>query len=105
MEFGVHFVNSTYPEPDRAVEFCLAAERVGFSFAVTIEHVVMPTDYTSTYPYSPTGRLPGDLTVSLPDPLVWMTHMAARTERLPTNTLDRSPSKTGVILFRRRLRS
>ena len=82
MEFGVHFVNSTYPEPDRAVEFCRAAERVGFSFAVTIEHVVMPTDYTSTYPYSPSGRLPGDLTLSLPDPLVWMTHVAARTERL-----------------------
>ncbi|MDP7548042.1 MAG: LLM class F420-dependent oxidoreductase [Alphaproteobacteria bacterium] len=82
MEFGVHFVNSTYPEPDRAVEFCLAAERVGFSFAVTIEHVVLPTDYNSIYPYSPTGKLPGGLTVSLPDPLVWMTHVAARTERL-----------------------
>ena len=82
MEFGVHFVNSTYPEPDRAVEFCQAAERVGFSFAVTVEHVVLPTDYDSTYPYSPTGKLPGDLGTNLPDPLIWMAHVAARTERL-----------------------
>ena len=82
MEFGVHFVNSTYPEPGRAVEFCRAAENAGFTFAVTIEHVVWPTDYGSIYPYSPTGRLPGQLTAALPDPLIWMTHVAACTERL-----------------------
>ena len=82
MEFGVHFVNSTYPEPGRAVEFCRAAERFGFAFAVAVEHVVLPTVYKSTYPYSPTGKLPGDLGTSLPDPLIWMTHVAARTERL-----------------------
>ncbi|MBT6977359.1 MAG: LLM class F420-dependent oxidoreductase, partial [Rhodospirillaceae bacterium] len=82
MEFGVHFANFIFPEPDRAVEFCQVAERVGFTFAVTIEHVVLPTNYNSTYPYSPTGKLPGDHTTPLPDPLVWMTHVAARTERL-----------------------
>ncbi len=82
MEFGIHFVNSTYPEPDRAVEFCLAAERVGFTFAVTVEHVVLPTEYKSTYPYSANGKLPGDLGTSLPDPLIWMAHVAARTKTL-----------------------
>ncbi len=82
MEFGVHFANFIFPEPDKAVDFCQTAERVGFSFAVAIEHVVLPTDYNSTYPYSPTGKLPGDHLTSLPDPLVWMTHVAACTERL-----------------------
>ncbi len=82
MEFGVHFANFIFPQPDRAVEFCQVAERVGFSFAVTIEHVVLPTNYNSTYPYSPTGKLPGDHLTPLPDPLVWMTHVAACTERL-----------------------
>ncbi|MDP6690093.1 MAG: LLM class F420-dependent oxidoreductase [Alphaproteobacteria bacterium] len=82
MEFGVHFANFIFPEPDKAVDFCQTAERVGFSFAVTIEHVVLPTDYNSTYPYSPTGKLPGDHLTPLPDPLVWMTHVAACTERL-----------------------
>jgi probable F420-dependent oxidoreductase len=82
MEFGVHFVNMIFPEADRAVEFCQAAERVGFTFAVAIEHVVLPTAYNSTYPYSPSGKLPGDHLSLLPDPLVWMTHVAARTETL-----------------------
>jgi probable F420-dependent oxidoreductase len=82
MEFGVHFANFIFPRPDRAVAFCQAAERVGFTFAVTIEHVVLPTNYNSVYPYSPTGKLPGDHLTPLPDPLVWMTHVAACTERL-----------------------
>lgn len=86
MEFGVHFANMVFPEPDRAVDFCQVAERVGFSFAVTIEHVVLPTAYNSVYPYAPTGKLPGDHLSLLPDPLIWMTHVAARTERLRFTT-------------------
>ena len=82
MEFGVHFVNTVYPQPGRAATFCQAAERFGFTFAVTVEHVVWPTEYTSKYPYSPTGRLPGDPSPLLPDPLVWMTHAAACTKTL-----------------------
>jgi probable F420-dependent oxidoreductase len=82
MEFGVHFASIVYPQPDRAVEFCQAAERAGFDFALAVEHVVFPTDYASRYPYNPSGKLPGDHTGLWPDPLVWMTHVAARTERL-----------------------
>ncbi|MDP6345061.1 MAG: LLM class F420-dependent oxidoreductase [Alphaproteobacteria bacterium] len=82
MEFGAHFANFAYPEPDRAIALCTAAERVGFDFAVTIEHVVWPTDYDSPYPYSPSGKLPGGPETNLPDPLIWMAHAAAHTERL-----------------------
>ena len=82
MEFGLHFASTTYPERDRSVQFCQEAELAGFSFAIAVEHVVLPTNYASVYPYSPTGKLPGDLMANLPDPLVWMTHVAACTERL-----------------------
>ena len=82
MEFGLHFASTTFPERDRSVQFCQEAELAGFSFAVAVEHVVLPTDYESVYPYSPTGKLPVDLITNLPDPLVWMTHVAACTQRL-----------------------
>lgn len=99
MEFGAHFVSTVYPQPDLAVQFCQAAERVGFSFAVAVEHVVWPTDYNSKYPYNQTGRLPGDPTTVLPDPLVWMTHVAACTEtlRFMTGVLI-LPQRNAVVL-------
>ena len=37
----------------------VAAEAAGFESLITVEHVVWPQDYVSTYPYAPTGRLPG----------------------------------------------
>ena len=82
MEFGLHFASTTFPERERSVQCCQEAELAGVSFAVAVEHVVLPTDYESVYPYSPTGKLPVDLITNLPDPLVWMTHVAACTQRL-----------------------
>lgn len=82
MDFGLHFVNLSYPDPDGAVTVCQAAENAGFAFAVTIEHVVWPTAYESIYPYSPTGKLPGSWNTILPDPLIWMAYVAAHTENL-----------------------
>jgi probable F420-dependent oxidoreductase len=49
---------------------------------VAVDHVVFPDNYSSTYPYSPTGRLPGGPGVPLPDPLIWMAAVAAVTTRL-----------------------
>jgi len=99
MEFGAHFVSTVYPQPGRAVQFCQVAERAGFSFAVAVEHVVWPTDYNSKYPYNQTGRLPGDPTTLLPDPLVWMTHVAActKTLRFMTGVLI-LPQRNPVVL-------
>jgi probable F420-dependent oxidoreductase len=47
-----------------------------------VEHVVFPDNYASVYPYAPGGRLPGGPSAKLPDPLIWLTWVAAATTRL-----------------------
>ena len=61
------------------------AEELGFESLWAAEHVVMPADYDSTYPYSPSGRMPIP-DAAVPDPLVWLTWAAAATTRLRLGT-------------------
>jgi probable F420-dependent oxidoreductase len=82
MKFALHFANSNFPDGAGAARIARAAEAAGFDSLVVIEHVVWPTTYTSRYPYSPTGRLPGGPETILPDPLIWMAFAAAATTRL-----------------------
>ncbi|HSB40493.1 MAG TPA: LLM class F420-dependent oxidoreductase [Methylomirabilota bacterium] len=82
MHFGLHFANLTFPDPGAAHRVARAAEAAGFESLITVEHVVWPTRYASRYPYAPDGRLPGGPGTALPDPLIWMAHVAAATTRL-----------------------
>ena len=58
------------------------AEAAGFDSVFAVEHVVFPDNYASVYPYAPGGRLPGGPSVNFPDPLIWLTWVAAATTRL-----------------------
>jgi len=82
VKFGLHFANLTFPDPAAAHRVARAAEAAGLESLITVEHVVWPTRYTSRYPYAPDGRLPGGPATALPDPLIWMAHVAAVTTRL-----------------------
>lgn len=82
MKFALHFANTTFPDSKRAKALAEAAEAAGFESLITVEHVVWPQDYVSTYPYSPTGRLAGGPETLMPDPLIWMAHVGAVTSRL-----------------------
>lgn len=93
MKFGIRYCNTgRYVDPREAVALLQAAEAAGFESAWTIEHIVMPGNYQSTYPYSPTGRLPGEESAfPLPDPLIWLAYVAAATSRIKL--------ATGVIIL------
>ena len=82
MKFALHFANVTFPDADGARRLATLAEAAGFESLVCPDHVVLPHEYHSTYPYSPTGRLPGGPDLPMPDPIVWMTFAAALTTRL-----------------------
>ena len=82
MKFALHFANFAFPKPERAREVAQVAERVGFESMFCIEHVVIPTQYESIYPYGPDGRFPGGPSVVLPDPLMWMSYVAGVTSRI-----------------------
>lgn len=90
MKFGLMFANTgPFAQPDGAAELAKVAEDVGFESIWTVEHVIWPESYSSAYPYSPTGKMPGDSSSPIPDPLIWLSFIAAHTStiRLATGIL------------------
>jgi len=65
-----------------AVAFAKMVEDLGFESLWVVEHVVMSVEYSSVYPYDPSGRSPFTAEVAQPDPLIWLSHVAAATERI-----------------------
>ena len=51
-----------------------------------IEHIVVPKGYESTYPYSADGKLPGGEYSPMPDPLIWLTWVAAHSTKVRLGT-------------------
>ncbi len=84
MKFGLRYCNTgSYVRPDNAVELLQAGEEAGFESAWTVDHVVVPDGYESAYPYSPDGKMAGGHnSIPLPDPLIWLSYVAARTSRI-----------------------
>ncbi len=62
------------------------AEEVGVESVWTGEHVIVPVDYASRYPYSSDGKLPASPETNFVDPLIALTHIAAQTEHLRLGT-------------------
>ena len=80
MRFGIVYANTGKAvSPDGATALASIAEENGFESLWTVEHVVVPADYRSPYPYSPSGRMPGAEDSPIPDPLIWLTWVAAAT--------------------------
>ncbi len=100
VEFAIAFANTgPFVDPDRAIEFALAAEAAGFESLWTVEHVVVPAGYESQYPYDRSGRMPGAEDSPIPDPIVWLTYLAAATStlKLATGVLI-LPQRNPVVL-------
>ncbi|MEI2697952.1 MAG: LLM class F420-dependent oxidoreductase [Microthrixaceae bacterium] len=100
MDFGIAFANTgPFAGPDGATRFALAAEAAGFESLWTVEHVVVPKGYESTYPYDPSGRMPGGEESPIPDPLVWLSFVAAATSRIRLATgILILPQRNPVVL-------
>ena len=88
MKFGLRYCNTgQYTNPARAVELVQAGEAAGFESAWTVEHTVVPAGYQSAYPYSPDGKMAGGIDdFPLPDPLIWMSYVAAATHEIKLAT-------------------
>ena len=83
MRFGIAFANAgPFATPDGAMAMAEAAEQAGFDSLWTVEHVVVPKHYASVYPYAPSGKMPGAESFDIPDPLIWLAWVAARTTTL-----------------------
>jgi alkanesulfonate monooxygenase SsuD/methylene tetrahydromethanopterin reductase-like flavin-dependent oxidoreductase (luciferase family) len=74
--------------------FARHAEACGFESVVLVEHAVVVSDYQSTYPYAPSGKMPLPDDCRIPDPLDLMAYLAGVTEHitLATGRAGRCPT-------------
>ena len=87
MDIGIVFANAgPFAQPEMAAAMGELAEKAGIESLWTVEHVVIPRGYQSAYPYNSSGRAPGAETSDIPDPLIWLAYLAARTTRIKLAT-------------------
>jgi probable F420-dependent oxidoreductase len=77
---------SAVGDPAFVRSFCAAVEAEGLESIWTVEHVVVPADYSSRYPYAETGRMPLDGNDPIPDPLEWLAFAAGLTTSVKLGT-------------------
>jgi probable F420-dependent oxidoreductase len=83
MKFALMYANAgPFCLPDMVTHLATTAERVGIESIWTVEHVVIPVGYESTYPYDPSGKIPAPNEMPIPDPLIWLAYAAAVTKTL-----------------------
>ncbi len=82
MKIGLIPVNVGVSSVERMIEISRAAERGGFESLWTFEHVIVPIDYASRYPYSADGKMAVTPETNFVDPLVALSHIAAHTTRV-----------------------
>jgi probable F420-dependent oxidoreductase len=87
MKFGLMFANAgPFAFPESFENLVKTADEVGIESIWSVEHVVVPVGYKSTYPYSPDGKMPGPENVPIPDPIVPLAYAAAITRNLRLGT-------------------
>ncbi|HYB98783.1 MAG TPA: LLM class F420-dependent oxidoreductase [Candidatus Limnocylindrales bacterium] len=83
MKYGLMFVNAgPFAHPDTFAHLVTTAEAVGIESLWTVEHVLVPRGYESTYPYSPDGRMPAPEDAPIPDPFISLAYAAALTKKI-----------------------
>jgi probable F420-dependent oxidoreductase len=75
-----------FASPEMLTHVAQTAERCGIESLWTVEHVVIPVGYKSTYPYDPSGRMPAPDQMPIPDPLTWLAFAAAVTKTIKLAT-------------------
>jgi probable F420-dependent oxidoreductase len=88
MKWGIVFASTKFPHPDDAIDMAQAAEAAGFESLWCPEHVVSAVgDGVTPYSASPDGTMERLWRRGgIPDPIVWLTFVAARTTTINLGT-------------------
>ncbi|MEM7099475.1 MAG: LLM class F420-dependent oxidoreductase [Pseudomonadota bacterium] len=85
MKIGFAMAFSQHTQPEFVRDCVQLVEEKGVHAIWVPEHVLFFPEYASTYPYSDSGRIPGD-PEGLLDPFTAMTYIAAHTSRVRLGT-------------------
>ena len=86
MKVGIIPVNIGVESVDQIVGLALAAEELKFESVWTFEHVIVPLEYKSKYPYSSDGKMGITPETNFVDPLIALTAVAAVTSEIRLGT-------------------
>jgi probable F420-dependent oxidoreductase len=87
MEFGCVFPNrGPMASPTNLARFAEKAEALGYDTVWFSDHIVIPTEVKSFYPYDPSGRMPFNPSEPYWEPLTVIGYVAGRTSRLRLGT-------------------
>lgn len=81
------------------------AESVGIESVWTFEHVIVPLDYQSRYPYDDSGKMGANPDTSFIDPLIALTTIAANTKTLRLGTGVNILSQANPLLMAKQVAS
>ncbi|HEY6598228.1 MAG TPA: LLM class F420-dependent oxidoreductase [Pseudomonadales bacterium] len=99
MKFGLIPVNIGVANAAQMISMAQLAESVGFESVWTFEHVIVPVDYKSKYPYSPTGKMGAAPETNFIDPLIALTAIATQTQKIRLGTGVNILSQTSPLLL------
>lgn len=86
MKVGLAFASSVGLDSHSALDVCRRAEALGFESVWGGEHVVLPDQIHSRYPYTEDGKIPAEPDTPIPDPLIWLAYVAAAAPTLRLGT-------------------
>ena len=86
MKFALIPVNVGVTSVEQMIGMAQAAENAGVESVWTFEHVIVPNDYSSKYPYSPNGKMGTTPETNFVDPLIALTAVAMNTTKLRLGT-------------------
>ena len=86
MKFGLIPVNIGVDSAEQMIGLAQVAEGAGYESVWTFEHVIVPVDYQSKYPYDESGKMGAEPETIFFDPLIALTAVAAHTKTLRLGT-------------------
>jgi probable F420-dependent oxidoreductase len=99
MKFGLIPVNVGVKSVEQIVGLAQLAESVGIESVWTFEHVMVPEDYASKYPYSTDGKMAARPNTNFVDPLIALAAVAAHTRTLRLGTGVNIVSQANPLLL------
>lgn len=86
MKLGLIPINIGIANLEQMVGVAQQAESLGYESVWTFEHVIVPEDYSSKYPYHPSGKMGAAPDTPFVDPLIALTAVAGATSTLRLGT-------------------